>query len=39
MGLTLGMVHSKKIDQVMAQCETLTVSNLLANEWTIRSLI
>ena len=33
------MVHSKKIDQVMAQCETLTVSNLLANEWTIRSLI
>ena len=23
----------------MGQCETLTVSNLLANEWTIRSLI
>ena len=33
------MVHSKKIGQVMGQCETLTVSNLLANEWTIRSLI
>ena len=33
------MVHSKKIGQVMGQCETRTVSNLLANEWTIRSLI
>ena len=41
MGLTLGhvMVHVKQIGQVMGQCETLTVSNLLANEWAIRSLI
>ena len=26
-------VHGKKIGQVMGQCETLTVSNLLALEW------
>ena len=32
-------VHGKEIGQVMTQCETLTVSNLLANEWAIRSLI
>ena len=32
-------VHGKKIGQVMGQCETLTVSNLLAHEWAIRSLI
>ena len=32
-------VHGKKIDQVLGQCETLTVSNLLAHEWAIRSLI
>ena len=32
-------VHGKLIGQVMGQCETLTVSNLLANEWVIRSLI
>ena len=32
-------VHGKKIGQVMGQCETLTVSNLLALEWAIRSLI
>ena len=32
-------VHGKKISQVMGQCETLTVSNLLAHEWAIRSLI
>ena len=33
------MVHSKRIGQVLGPWETLTVSNLLANEWTIRSLI
>ena len=32
-------VHGKKIGQVMGQCETLTVSNLLAHEWAICSLI
>ena len=32
-------VHGKKISQVMGQCETLIVSNLLAHEWAIRSLI
>ena len=32
-------VYGKKIGQVMGQCETLTVSNLLAHEWAIRSLI
>ena len=32
-------LHGKKIGQVMDQCETLTVSNLLAHEWVIRSLI
>ena len=32
-------VHVKKIGQVMGQCETLTVSNLLTHEWAIRSLI
>ena len=40
MGLLLG--HSAwqiYIGQVMGQCETLTVSNLLAHEWTICSLI
>ena len=39
MGLLLS--HSVwQIDrQVMGQCETLTVSNLLAHEWAIHSLI
>ena len=32
-------VHGKKIGQVMCQCETLTVSNLLVHEWVICSLI
>ena len=32
-------VHGKMNGQVMGQCETLTVSNLLAPEWAIRSLI
>ena len=32
-------VQGKKISQVMGQCKTLTVSNLLAHEWAIRSLI
>ena len=32
-------LHSKKIGQVMGQYETLTVSNLLAHEWAIGSLI
>ena len=32
-------VHGKKIGQVMGQCETLTLSNLLAHEWAIPSLI
>ena len=34
-----GTVHGKKIGQVMGQCETHTVSNLLAHEWAICSLI
>ena len=33
------VVHGKEIGQVMGQCETLTVSSLLPNEWAIRSLI
>ena len=32
-------VHIKYIGQVMGQCETVTVSNLLAHESAIRSLI
>ena len=38
-GLTLATVHVNLIGQVMGQCETLTVSHLLASEWAIRSLI
>ena len=32
-------VHGIKISQIMDQCETSTVSILLAHEWAIRSLI
>ena len=32
-------VHGKYIGQVMGQCETLTISNLLAHEWAVHSLI
>ena len=32
-------VHGKYIGQVMGHCETPTVSNLLAHEWAIHSLI
>ena len=32
-------VHDKYIDQVMGQCETLTVSNLLTHEGATPSLI
>ena len=32
-------MHGKKFGQVMGQCETLTVSKLLAHEWAICSLI
>ena len=32
-------VHDKYIGQVMGRSETLTVSNPLAHEWTIPSLI
>ena len=38
MGLFLGHSAWQKIGQVMGQCETHTVSNLLAHEWAIRSL-
>ena len=32
-------VQGKYISQVMGRCETLTVSNLLAHEWAVHSLI
>ena len=32
-------VHGKYIGQVMGRCETVTVSNLLAHEWAVHSLI
>ena len=32
-------VHGQYIGQVVGRCATLTVSNLLAHEWAIRSLI
>ena len=32
-------VHGKYLGQVMVWCETLTVSNLLAHEWAIHSLV
>ena len=35
----LATTHGKSIGQVMGQCETLTVSNLLSHKWAIRSLI
>ena len=42
-GLALGpqcmTVYVKYIGQVMGRCETVTVSNLLANEWAVHSLI
>ena len=31
--------HDKYIGQVMGGCETVTVSNLLAHEWPVHSLI
>ena len=39
MGLPLGHGAWQIDFQVMGQCETLTVSNLLAHEWAIHSLI
>ena len=38
-GLLLGHSARKQIGQVIGQSETLTVSNLLAQEWAILSLI
>ena len=32
-------VHGQYIGQVMDGCETVTVSNLLAHEWVVHSLI
>ena len=32
-------VHDKYVSQLMGRCETLKVSNLLAHEWAVHSLI
>ena len=37
--LNFDLMHGKYIGQVMGQCETVTVSNLLAHEWAVHSLI
>ena len=36
---SLATVHGKYIVQIIGRCETLTVSNMLAHEWAIHSLI
>ena len=36
---SLATVHDKYFGQIIVRCETLTVSDLLAHDWAIRSLI
>ena len=36
---SLATVPDKYIDQVLGRCETVTVSNLLAHEWSVHTLI